>query len=84
MGSGARTEFVIIDNHLNAILYIEEVLQEHDLPHLGFIAENNFFLKLHNVRTCVVNCVEEYLQEVSVRRWQCPARTSDLNPIEHI
>lgn len=84
ISSDARTELVIVDNRLTAARYIEEILQEHVLPYTGFIGENEFLLMHDNARPHVAHCVEEYLEEVGIRKLQWPARSPDLNPIEHI
>ncbi|XP_038209023.1 uncharacterized protein LOC119830186 [Zerene cesonia] len=84
ISSDARTELVIVNNRLTAARYIEEVLQEHVFPYSDFKGENHFLLMHDNTRPHVAHCVEEYLHEVGIRKLQWPARSPDLNPIEHI
>lgn len=84
ISSDARTELVIVDNRLTAVRYIEEILQEHVVPYSGFIGHDQFILMHDNARPHVANCVEEYLEEVGIQKLQWPARSPDLNPIEHI
>ncbi|CAK1599693.1 unnamed protein product [Parnassius mnemosyne] len=84
VSSDARTELVIVDNRLTATRYIEEVLQEHVIPYSGFIGHDQFLLMHDNARPHVAHCVEEYLEEVGIQKLQWPARSPDLNPIEHV
>lgn len=80
----ARTELVVVDQRLNAHRYIEEILQEHVVPYAGFIGNETFLLMHDNARSHVAYIVDEYLTEVGIRRLQWPARSPDLNPIEHV
>lgn len=84
VSSDARTELVAIDNRLNATRYIEEILQEHVMPYSGFIGFDDFLLMHDNARPHVAQSVHAYLQEAGIRTLQWPARSPDLNPIEHI
>lgn len=84
LSSEARTELVIVDNRLNAARYVEEILQDHVQPYSGFIGHDQFILMHDNARPHVARCVEEYLQEVGIQKLEWPARSPDLNPIEHI
>lgn len=80
----SRTELVIIENgSLNAARYVTDILEQHVLPHALFIGES--FLLMHdNARPHTARCVDQYLSEVGIRRMSWPARSPDLNPIEHI
>lgn len=79
-----RTDLVIVDNRLNATRYVENILQEHVQPYSGFIGEEEFLLMHDNARPHVARCVQDYLQEVGIHKLEWPARSPDLNPIEHI
>lgn len=87
----AKTELVFITGPnirrqargLTSQRYIEEVLQEHVVPYGGFIGEN--FLYMHdNARPHTAAIVRQYLEEVNVPVMEWPARSPDLNPIEHL
>lgn len=82
--SDARTELVIVNGRLTAARYIEEILQEHVTPFMGFIGEENFTLMHDNARVHVAQVVEAYLADVGIQKLQWPARSPDLNPIEHV
>lgn len=84
ISSDARTELVVIDNRLTAMRYIEEIIQEHVVPYMGYIGYDQFLLMHDNARPHVAHCVNEYLQNVGIHKLQWPARSPDLNPIEHI
>lgn len=84
VSSDARTELVIVDNALTATRYVEDILQEHVVPFGGFIGYDQFILMHDNARPHVAHIVNEYLQEVGIQKLQWPARSPDLNPIEHI
>lgn len=87
----AKTELVFLTGAnirrptrgLTARRYVEEVLQEHVVPFSGFIGEN--FLFMHdNARPHTAQIVTQYLQEVNIKTMVWPARSPDLNPIEHV
>lgn len=80
----SRTELVIVGNgSLTAVRYIQEILEEHVLPHALFIGDT-FTLMQDNARPHTARCVDEYLSEVGIARMDWPARSPDLNPIEHV
>lgn len=84
ISSNARTELVIVEGRLNAARYIEEILQDHVVPYMEFIGAENFLLMHDNARAHSAQCVEQYLADVGIRRMQWPARSPDMNPIEHV
>lgn len=84
VSSDARTELVVVSNRLNATRYVGEILQDHVLSYMGFIGHDNFLLMHDNARPHTAQCVNEYLQEVGISKLDWPARSPDLNPIEHI
>lgn len=84
----AKTELVFIETGgrvggLTANRYIEEILQDHVVPYAGFIGEN-FILMQDNARPHTAGSVRQYLQEVEIAAMDWPARSPDLNPIEHL
>lgn len=80
----SRTELVIVENGtLTAARYVQEIVEEHVLPHALFIGDT-FVLMHDNARPHTARCVNEYLSEVGIARMDWPARSPDLNPIEHL
>lgn len=80
----ARTEIVIFSRGgITAQRYLEEVLEDHVIPFVPFIGDE-FVLMHDNARPHIARCVTEYLDAVGIQRLPWPARSPDLNPIEHI
>lgn len=80
----ARTELVCIEGgSLNHIRYIEEILGEHVVPYAPYIGED-FILMQDNARPHAARAVDEYLDRVGLTRMEWPARSPDINPIEHV
>ncbi|KAL0841209.1 hypothetical protein ABMA28_014946 [Loxostege sticticalis] len=84
ISSDARTELVVVDHRLTATRYMEEIIQEHVVPYMGYIGYDQILLMHDNARPHVAHCVNEYLLNVGVKKLQWPARSPDLNPIEHV
>lgn len=80
----ARTELVIIQGgRLTADRYITDILEPHVIPYAPFIGQE--FLFMHdNARPHVARVVQDYLQDVEIATLPWPARSPDLNPIEHL
>ncbi|KAJ4444394.1 hypothetical protein ANN_06186 [Periplaneta americana] len=73
-----RTELVFINGGaLTAPRYIEEVLIEHVVPYVPLIGEE--LLLMHAAKI-----VDEFLHDVGLNRMAWPARSPDINPIEHV
>lgn len=68
---------------MTAHRYITEILEEHVVPYAGFIGDG-FTLMHDNARAHTAGIVQGYLQEVGIPVMQWPARSPDLNPIEHL
>lgn len=87
----AKTELVFItgpdtnrrSGGLTSQRYIEEILEEHVVPFSGFIGDNFVFMQ-DNARPHTAAIVRQYLEEVEVPVMAWPARSPDLNPIEHL
>lgn len=81
---GARTELVVVDGgNLTANRYIRDILEEHVVPFAPFIG-NEFILMQDNARAHSARVVQEYLNHVGVTVLEWPARSPDMNPIEHV
>ena len=76
------TELVVIAGNLSAVRYREDIL----LPHVGrFLqAHPDITLEHDNATSYTARSVRNFLQDrnVSVLPW--PAKSLDLNPIEHV
>lgn len=82
--SDARTELAIVNGPLNAERYVRDILQEHVIPHMESVGAENFVLMHDNARPHAARSVETFLTQVGVQKLQWPARSPDLNPIEHV
>lgn len=79
-----HTELVFIRRGgLTAARYVTEILEEYVMPYAGYIGED-FQLMQDNARPHVAHIVTRYLEDVGIRVMQWPARSPDLNPIEHL
>ncbi|CAH2107302.1 unnamed protein product [Euphydryas editha] len=79
-----RTELVFIENGtLTRHRYITEVLISYAQPALTALGENSIFMD-DNARAHRSGGVDAYMLEVGIRRLDWPARSPDLNPIEHV
>ena len=74
-----RTELVVIEGNLNTVCYREDILIPHVVPFLQDMA-----LQHDNAPSHTALSVHDFLQDrnVSVLPW--PAKSPDLNPIEHV
>jgi len=66
-----------------AIRYIQQCLAAHVVPFAQLIGQQ-FLLMQDNARFHVARSVTEYLEETNIQRLVWPARSPDLNPIEHV
>jgi hypothetical protein len=77
-----QTELVVIAGNLNAVRYREDILLPHVVPFLQ--AHPDVTLQHDNATTHRTSSMADFLQDrnVSVLPW--PAKSPDLNPIEHV
>ena len=77
-----RTELIVIAGNLNAVHYREDILLTHVVPFLQ--AHPDMTLQHDNATSHAARSVCDFLQgrNVSVLPW--PAKSPDLNPIEHV
>nr|CAH7765732.1 unnamed protein product [Callosobruchus chinensis] len=79
-----RTELYFIQSRtLNAHKYLTVILGAHNVPFMGFLGKEATFMH-DNARPHTARLVSAYLDEVHVTRSAWPARSPDLNPIEHV
>jgi hypothetical protein len=80
----APTELVVVNGGaMTADRYIRDILEPHVVPFAPFIG-NDFMLMHDNARPHVAQIVNEYLDTIEIHRIIWPARSPDLNPIEHV
>jgi hypothetical protein len=79
-----RTELVSVNlGRLTADRYVTTILEPHVVPYAPYIGEN-FILMNDNARPHTAQIVRQYLYEVRIVIVNWPARSADLNPIEHL
>ena len=78
---GGRTALVHVAGTLTGIRYRDEILQHHVIPHMNV---NGGMFQHDNARPHVARVNQEFLQRHNVPTLPWPARSPDLNPIEHL
>ena len=78
-----KTDLHVIDNGtLTALRYVNEILDVYVRPYAGVVGEN-FILMDDNARAHRARITDQYLEQATIVRMEWPARSPDLNPIEH-
>ena len=73
----------VIDNGtLTALTYVNKILDVYVRPYAGAVGEN-FILMDDNARAHRARITNQYLEQATIVRMEWPARSPDLNPIEH-
>lgn len=81
---GGRTELYVVDGGaLTAERYKNEILERIVVPFLPFIGQNATLMH-DNARPHTARVVTEYLNDVDLQVLNHPARSPDMNPIEHV
>uniref|UniRef100_A0A8C7DVR4 Tc1-like transposase DDE domain-containing protein n=1 Tax=Oncorhynchus kisutch TaxID=8019 RepID=A0A8C7DVR4_ONCKI len=81
---GGRTALhVLARGSLAAIRYRDEILRPLVRPYAGAVGPG-FLLMQDNARPHVAGVCQQFLQEEGIDAMDWPARSPDLNPIEHI
>ena len=79
-----KTDLHVFQNGtLTAVRYRDEVLDPIVRPYAGAIGPD-FVLMDDNARPHRARIVDQYLDNESIERMDWPARSPDLNPIEHV
>jgi hypothetical protein len=78
------TELVEVNLRMNADRYISNIIEEHVVPYVGFIGYERFVFMHDNARAHAARTVRQYLEVVGIVSLDWPARSPDLNPIEHL
>ncbi|GFV56370.1 transposable element Tcb2 transposase [Trichonephila clavipes] len=68
---------------VTGLRYRDEFLDPYVRPYAAAIG-NDFILMDDNARHHRARIVEEYLEDHGLERMEWPARSADLNPIEHL
>ena len=83
IGAQGKTDLHVIENDtLTTVRYVNEILDVYVHPYAGAVG-NDFILMDDNARAhraCITN---QYLEQATILRMDRPARSPDLNPIEH-
>ena len=79
-----RTDLVPLPGaRLVAVRYITDILEPHVIPYGPFIGPN--FVYMHdNARPHIARVVQAYFRETDTPVMERPARSPDMNPIEHV
>ena len=78
-----KTDLHVIDNGtLTALRYVNEILDVYVRPYAGAVGEN-FILMDDNARARRARITDQYLEQATIVHMEWPARSLDLNPIEH-
>ena len=78
-----KTDLHVIDNGtLTAERYVNDILDVHVRPYAGAIGPD-FILMDENARAHRARITNRYLEQAATVRLDWPAKSPDLNPIEH-
>ena len=78
-----KTDLPVIDNGtLTALRYVNEILDVYVRSYAGAVGEN-FIMMDDNARAHRASITDQYLEQATIVRMEWPARSPDLNPIEH-
>ena len=78
-----KTYLHVIDNGtLTTERYVNEILDVHVCPYAGAICPD-FILMDDNAHAYRARIINQYLEQAAIVRLDWPARSPDLNPIEH-
>lgn len=79
-----RIDLQIVQNGtLTGLRYGDDIIDVHVRPYAGAIGDA-FLLTDDNARPYRARVVQQYLEDETIERLDWPARSTDLNPIEHV
>ncbi|KAJ4441451.1 hypothetical protein ANN_11306 [Periplaneta americana] len=78
-----RMDLVIVPQRLNAVRYIEDVLEEHLVPAAIGVGPAFLFVQ-DNARAHSAAVIRDFLRENEIEVMECPAISPDLNSIEYL
>ena len=67
---------------MTALGYVNKILDVYVRPYAGAVGEN-FILMDDNAHAHRARITDQYLEKATIVRMEWPARSPDLNPIEH-
>ena len=80
---GSTDLYVIANGALTGVRYRDETLHEFVRPYAGAVGQD-FLLMDDNAGPHRARVVTEYLEHEGIERMNWPARSPDINPIEHV
>ena len=83
MAATTKTPLILINGHLNANRYVDEILHPHVVPVAAAIGDD-FELMDDNARPHRARVVDAFLAHEGIQRMVWPANSPDLNPLEHL
>jgi hypothetical protein len=78
-----RTDLVVVPGRLNAMNYIENILEDHVVPAAYGIGQN-FILMQDNAKPHTTGITRNFLQERGIQVMEWPALSPEVNPIEYV
>ena len=84
IGRNFKSEIVLINGALTSRRYRDEILESHIRPLTAAADPGDFIYVDDNARPHRGGLIDEYLEENDIERMEWPAKSPDLNPIEHV